>query len=162
MANLITCRCGAQVPDTDGATHKYLDAVPGCWAIYGEILAREYEDFTYMKVHHLTVDAYAVQHPGSPSPQTIQSVAVHLISLHHQLEKGSDIETVRRAMQAATQDKGRFKWLEPPASFGEITVLNAHRAENAMQHQQIVRQWAEAAWKAWSAHHDTIREWAAR
>jgi hypothetical protein len=33
-------------------------------------------------------DAYAAQHPGTPSPQAIQSVAVHLLALYAVLEKG--------------------------------------------------------------------------
>ena len=63
--------CGARVRDFDGATHAYIGAVAGCWELFGEVLAREYEQPAYFAVHHLTVDAYAVQHPGTPSPRTI-------------------------------------------------------------------------------------------
>lgn len=53
--------CGALVPDSDGPTLRYPDAAsPGCWAVFGEILAREYGEFGYPDVHHLTVDAYCV------------------------------------------------------------------------------------------------------
>ncbi len=58
--------CGALVPATDGTTHDHMLSSPGCWAIYGEVLAREYERPAYMADHRLTVDAYAVQHPGEP------------------------------------------------------------------------------------------------
>lgn len=82
------CRgCGALVPDTEGPTHRYLGASPGCWAVYGEILEKEYSDYRYWRAHRFTVDAYAVQHPGESSPPAIQSVAVHLISLYLMLEK---------------------------------------------------------------------------
>ena len=70
--------CGALVPVTDGPTHPYIGASPGCWAIYGEVLAREYGEYAYPPVHRLTVDAYAAQHPGVPSRRSIQSVAIHL------------------------------------------------------------------------------------
>ena len=40
-----------------------------------------------MAAHQLTVDAYAIQHPGKPSAQSIQSVCVHLISLYASLER---------------------------------------------------------------------------
>lgn len=55
---------GALVPDTEGPVHKYLATPPGCWGIYGEVLAREYSDYRYMSVHQITVDAYAVQQSG--------------------------------------------------------------------------------------------------
>ena len=88
--NLRPCvGCGALVPEIEGPTHRYLGASPGCWAVYGEVLEKEYGDYLrYAPVHRLTVDAYAAQHPGVPSPQSIQSVAVHLIRLHLVLERG--------------------------------------------------------------------------
>src|SRR5204863_8366917 len=79
--------CGAIVPDADGPTHAYLGASAGCWAVYGEVLAREYGEYRYPSVHRLTVDTYSVQHPGTPSRRSIQSVAVHLVSLHLVLER---------------------------------------------------------------------------
>lgn len=80
--------CGALVPQTAGPTHRYMESSPGCWSVYGEVLVREYTDALYASLHRLTVDAYAVQHPGRPSPQSIQSVAVHLISLCLILDRG--------------------------------------------------------------------------
>ena len=70
--------CGALVPQQDGPTHRYMESSPGCWAIYCEVLAQEYSDIAFATAHRLTVDAYAVQHPGTPSPQSIQSIGVHL------------------------------------------------------------------------------------
>jgi hypothetical protein len=69
------------VPDVEGPVHRYLESSPGCWRLYGEVLAREYSDLAFWAAHRLTVDSYAVQHPGRSSPQTIQSVCVHLLSL---------------------------------------------------------------------------------
>jgi hypothetical protein len=42
--------------------------------VYGEMLAREYGDPAYFRVHQLTVDTYAVQHPGPRERRAIQSV----------------------------------------------------------------------------------------
>jgi hypothetical protein len=76
-------QCGAQVPAGDGPVHPYFGAAPGCWALYGAVLAREYEDLRFARWHQLTVDAYAAQHPGSPDDRrAVQSVAVHLVGLH--------------------------------------------------------------------------------
>ena len=80
--------CAIVLPEIEGPTHAYIESSPACWAKYGEVLAREYADpDLFAKVHRMSVDAYAVQHPGRPSPQSIQSVAVHLISLCTMIEK---------------------------------------------------------------------------
>jgi hypothetical protein len=89
--------CGALVPDTDGPTHPYIGASPGCWAIYGEVLAREYREYAYPPVHRLTVDA--AQHPGVPSRGSIRSVALHLISLYLILERGYEPERATAAIR---------------------------------------------------------------
>ncbi len=82
MASVACVGCGALFEDREGPTHRYMESSPGCWALYGEVVAREYLDFlAYGALHRLTVDTYAAQHPGLLSPQSIQSVALHLMSL---------------------------------------------------------------------------------
>ncbi len=154
--------CGAFTSEVDGPTHPYLGASPGCWAVYGEVLDREYEDYTrYAPVHRLGVDAYAAQHPGVPSPQAIASVGVHLIRLHLMLERGLRPEKANAAMQWASRRKRDFVWLDPPSSLGELTVLYVRDARDPEEHIQRVREWARSVWEAWSPHHQTIRRWAA-
>lgn len=157
---LIKCPgCGGFFEDIEGPTHRYLEASPGCWAAYGEVLVREYSDAGYYRIHRLTVDAYAVQHPGHPSPQSIQSVAVHLISLCLVLERGVAVQRTTQAMQAAIKDKRRFVWLTPPASLGAVTVADLRTATNLEAHRKQVQAWSASAWAAWSPHHATIRAW---
>lgn len=151
--------CGGLFEDIEGPTHRYLEASPGCWAAYGEVLVREYSDAAYYGVHRLTVDAYAVQHPGHPSPQSIQSVAVHLISLCLVLERGVDVQRATQAMQAAIKDKSRFVWLTPPASLGAVTVADVCATMGLEEHRKKVQAWSASAWAAWSPHHTTIRAW---
>jgi uncharacterized protein DUF5946 len=57
--------CGAVLPPSSGPTHEYIGASPACWAVFGEVLAAEYGDRTFWPAHHITVDAYAAQHPGT-------------------------------------------------------------------------------------------------
>lgn len=163
--NLVACiGCNAPVPavpDTDGANHSYLGTAPGCWAIFGEVLAREYSDEQYSSVHNLTVDTYALQHPGTQSRQTIQSAAVHLISLHSQIEQGYDTLQAAKVKQAAMRHRAKYVWLAPPELAGALTILDVHRAADAASHIEIVSQWATTVWNAWQVHHPTIREWAA-
>ncbi len=81
--------CGAIVSDLEGLIHPYMLSSPGCWKIYGEILAKEYAPETYdPDPHRITVDTYAVTHPGvKEERRAIQSVTIHLIRLYYFLKK---------------------------------------------------------------------------
>lgn len=147
-------------PESDGPTHPYIGASPGCWSLYGDILAKEYGEYRYPEVHRLTVDAYAVQHPGSPSPQAIQSVGGHLIRLHLILEMGLSAQQATKALQRAVANSKQFVWLAPPALPGTVTVVDVAKAQSLAEHIDLVGQWARAVWAAWSVHHTTVRHWA--
>jgi Family of unknown function (DUF5946) len=152
--------CKAKLPAIVGATHEYMESTPSCWAAFGRVIAKEYSDPQFFAVHRLTVDAYAVQHPGKPSRQSIQSVGVHLVRLCLFLEHGLEPEKANDAMLAAAKLKSTYHWLEPPASLGRLTVSDVDAATNAEHHKVLVRQWAEQMWQVWSAHHDVVRKWA--
>lgn len=152
--------CKGLFPRIEGPTHEYMQSTPGCWAAYGRVLAREYEDRRFFAVHRLTVDAYAVQHPGVPSRQSIQSVGVHLVRLCLFLEHGLTPERANDAMLAAAKHKAQYHWLEPPASLGPLTVADLEPAADAEAHVALVRAWAAQMWDVWAPHHDTVRGWA--
>jgi hypothetical protein len=152
--------CQALVPDFDGPTHAYIGASPGCWRVYGEVLAREYGEYAYPDCHRLTVDAYAAQHPGVPSRRSIQSVAVHLIWLHLVIERGLTSSAATRLMKPAVQRAHEFAWLDPPSFAGGVTILDVAAAEGLEAHEAMVGRWAESVWSAWRAHHGTVRRWA--
>ena len=76
MSGVRPHRAGARRPDT-----RLSCLLARCWALYGELLAREYSNQDY---------TYAVQHPGAPDRRTIQSLALHLITLCLALEEGLD------------------------------------------------------------------------
>ncbi|MFO7697797.1 MAG: DUF5946 family protein [Anaerolineae bacterium] len=152
--------CGALVPDHDGATHPYIGASAGCWALFGEVMAREYGEYRYPAVHALTVDTYAAQHPGTPSRRSIQSVALHLMGLHLALERGYDAQRVIAERQRALRGGATYTLLEPPAEMGPLTILDVHAARDLAEHESVVRRWAASVWAAWAPHHAQIREWA--
>ena len=85
MSQLEACvGCGAVLPAVPGgATHRYMTSSAACWSAFNELSLLENGVFAA-----LTVDAFAVQHPGIPSPQTTQSVAIHLMVLHGVLKRG--------------------------------------------------------------------------
>ncbi len=154
--------CGGMVPDIQGPTHRYMESSPGCWQIYGQVLSREYSDRAFATWHRLTVDAYAVQHPGLESRQAIQSVCVHLMSLCLVLERGVDPAYATRAIGQAVKAKGRYVWLSPPTSVGEVTVVDVAQKATAEEHARAVRAWAASAWAAWAPYRDLVRGWLPR
>lgn len=157
VAELEICGdCKVALPPVAGSGHAYLGASPSCWALYGDLLSREYSDPRYMKVHRLSVDAYAAQHPGRPERRTIQSIWVHLAGLYLTLEGGATGEFATRVMASLTKDADTFYWLEPPAAWGS-TVAAAIEARDAAMHEQLVRRWAADVWEAWRGHHAAIR-----
>lgn len=160
--NVTVCAgCGAGLPAHHGPVHRYIESSPACWARYGDLLAREYQDPAYMAAHRLTVDTYAVQHPGKPSSQSIQSVAVHLISLHAVLELALSSSEATSLIKVCA-DRGRFAWLTPPRGAYRLNVLHPLAATTPPEHVAAVRQWAECTWDAWAQHHGQVRAWVAR
>ena len=152
--------CKGNFPDEPGPTHEYMESTPGCWASFGRVLAREYEDQRYFAIHRLTVDAYAVQHPGVSSRQSIQSVGVHLVRLCLFHERSLAPDKANDAMLVAAQHKAQFHWLEPPLDLGPLTIADVDSAAGIEEHVSMVRRWAAQMWEAWSQHHATVRSWA--
>lgn len=136
-----------------------MESSAACWAAYGEVLAREYSDVPFGSRHQLTVDSYAVQHPGHESPQSIQSVGLHLISLCLQLEQGADSIRARKILQRSKSFVEKLAWLEPPPDKGSVTVADVLRTQNAQDHVETVELWSRSAWNAWSVHHPTVLRW---
>lgn len=153
---------GVVLAPHDGPTHRYLESPPACWALYGQALARECSDPAFFALHRLSVDAYPVQHPGRPSPQTVPSTALHLICLRLVPERGITIHQATGLLPRAALGKGAYVWLEPPRARGELTVAHVHAAQGIADHLRHVRQWAESAWRARADHHAQVRAGAQR
>ena len=152
--------CNARVPDIDGPTHAYIGASPGCWKIFGDVLSREYGEFRNPDYHRLTVDAYAVQHPGIESRRSTQSVGVHLIALHLVFEHNLQPLNVTKRMSVLVDQAPSLHWLTPPRFSDTASVLLVADARSPEDHKQAVWDWARSVWGAWSSHHETVREWA--
>jgi hypothetical protein len=148
--------CGIGYPPSDGPVHAYIGASPGCWALYGELLALEYGDARLMRWHRLTVDAYAAQHPGVAERRSAQSVHVHLVGLCLVLERDVDSSRAVRALQKVAE-AGRHDWLDPPPLATATGLAEAIAAADSESYGETVRRWAEAVWRAWEPHHERIR-----
>ncbi|MEA2437498.1 MAG: hypothetical protein QOF65_2054 [Thermoleophilaceae bacterium] len=149
--------CGAVLPEIEGPTHDYIGASAACWARYGELLVREFGELRNPEIHRLSVDTYAVQHPGIPERRAIQSVAVHLMGLSLVLERGWPPHRATAHLGRLVQ-RARPDWLEPPRPNGTLTVEHP-LTDTAQNHADRVREWAENVWQAWSPHHARVNAW---
>ena len=153
--------CRLELPAVDGPTHPYIGSSASCWKLYGEVLAREFENPSLFAVHQVTVDAYAVQHPGLPERRAIQSVAVHLMTLALWLERDAD-PRAGSSLHKRMVSRPEYVWLEPPQPNGTLTIADVHRAVTPEQHRDAVWMWARDVWQAWEAHHSTVYAWIER
>jgi hypothetical protein len=128
----------------------------GCLRAFEEIIAREFSDYRYGRIHRLTVDAYALQHPDKYM-RSGKSFAAHLTGACAALAD-EDASAVNRLVQ---------KWLSTnplidkpahiPERRGGLTVMYVHAAADADEHVERIREWARDVWGAWSEHHDLAR-----
>jgi hypothetical protein len=148
------------VPGQSGPVHKYMLSSPGCWGLYGSVLAWKDalaggDGTTAQRI----VDSYAVQHATNPDRRNRQSVAGHLMSLCASLEHGVGGVQLRRMIGDWTHRE--YPLLVPrPAAFA-VTVRDVADAQEGSR-LAVVDEWAACAWAAWSAHHDAVRSWLAR
>jgi hypothetical protein len=105
------------------------------------------------------IDAYAAQHPGTPSPQAIQSVGVHLLTLHGVIERRVAAEHAMWVRRRPLRWKGIFRWLEPPDLSGTLTVADVALAAQASRASRAAI-YSGSVYDAWAAPYgDVIDEW---
>jgi hypothetical protein len=146
------------LPASDGPTHAYIGASAACWALYGALLAREYQDAELFSRHQLTVDTYAVQHPGLAGRRSAQSVGLHLMTLCLVLDRGAD-PADGPLLHRRLVERPAWEWLEPPRPNGTMTVADVLAAASVDEHHHLVGKWAADVWEAWRPHHELVRAW---
>jgi hypothetical protein len=104
----------------------------------------------------MTVDAYAVQHPGRPGSSSTPSVWIHLAAMHLVLERGWSADRLISIRRVVADGNDGWPWLTPPAWMGGIGAIDVTSA-TATDVAKVVRNWVEAAYAAWADHHAAIR-----
>jgi hypothetical protein len=148
-----------ELPHHGGPVHPYIGASAACWALYGELLTYEYADLGYPTCHRLTVDAYAVQHPGRREQRTITSLGTHLSGLYLVLERGLDGPAATAMKNRVVSAEPGFTWLTPPGSGSALTVQDVLEMRRQMRHCDAIEAWARSVWGSWALHHSTVRDW---
>lgn len=148
--------CTASAPRLQGPTHEYMSSSPGCWKLFTGLLDELNADASAVDALQDAVDAYAVQHPGSPGRREAQSVHVHLASLHLGLDRGFDAAARRKAMQALLRGRPAFPWLAVPPFGNAMTIADITACRTPAARRAAIRAWAASAWDAWKTHRATI------
>jgi hypothetical protein len=129
---------------------------PGCREVFEEILAKEFSDYRYGKIHRLTVDAYALQHPEAYM-RSGKSFAAHLTGMCAALEHEDTLDLNRTVQKWLSSNPRIDKPVHLPDQRGDLTIAYIHSAADADEHVNRVREWARDIWRAWTEHHDLAR-----
>jgi hypothetical protein len=127
-----------------------------CVKLFEAILAREFSDYRYGKIHRLTVDAYALQHPDAYM-RSGKSFAAHLTGMCAALER-EDALSVNQIVQRWLSTNPQIdKPAHIPQQRGSLTISYILNAADTEEHIKRVREWAQNIWAEWSEHHDLAR-----
>jgi hypothetical protein len=157
--------CCAELPRVSGPTHSYIGASPARWHIFSNLLNAGEPPLAPAPTTALIGDAYAAQHPGTPSDQAIQSVAVHLLVLHGVFARGvapsSALWVRRRGLREKVKSKrGRYRWLDPPSFEGSPNVSYIAAGPDPVSRAERAREYVEDVWSVWEAEHArTLSDW---
>jgi hypothetical protein len=150
--------CGLEMPVNKTATYSgYYNVSPECWDVYAEVLGFQYSNISLVgQVHQITVDTYAVQHPGGTHPD--KSIAIHLSGLHLVFEGGSQPTIVPRLLKRLADTVQTWPHFPPPAELGPLTIFEIALATSHNDHINTARKWAGTVWNAWAAYHAEIAD----
>jgi hypothetical protein len=146
MSGEVCESCGAAVPQGKA----------GCLKLFEEILAREFSDYRYGKIHRLTVDAYSLQHPDEYM-RSGKSFAAHLTGMCAALEHEDALALNQTVQKWLSTNPEVAKPARLPVRRGNLNIAYIHGASDADEHIKRVREWARDVWGAWSEHHDLAR-----
>lgn len=168
--------CVARVLPHDGPVHPYIGASAACWALHSAVLAGseppedllasstaapvQVADVTAPPgVEALLLDAYAAQHHGVPSPQAIQSVAVHLLVLHGVLARGAAPGAALWIRRQAVRRKGVFSWLTPPPADTSYSLRHCFPGPG-IDRPRAIATYVGSVYASWRArHHRQLDLW---
>jgi hypothetical protein len=157
------------VPDTvdlysercDGCGLETPGGSAGCQAIFEELLARDFSDPRYFRVHRMLVDTYSLQHPDRYC-KSAKSLAAHLCGLCQILEARASRSVGDAALRRWLDGTFSLSTPEVPAVRGDLTIASVRDAATPADHAAAVERWAASTWRAYAPLHDIARNWLER
>ena len=137
------------------------DGKAGCIKVFEEVIAKEFGDYRYGRIHRLTVDTFCLQHPD-PYMASGKSFAAHLCGVYAalQLTNVNDINT--HVQKWLSKNPELESPREIPDRRGGLTIMHVYGATVPEEHVKRVKEWATSAWQPWSGYHRLASEWVQR
>ncbi|RVT87317.1 hypothetical protein DXV76_04340 [Rhodobacteraceae bacterium CCMM004] len=149
--------CGHVGGPADGPVHAYMTSSPGCWARYGEVLARDYSDAAYRAHHRALTDAWSVQHSISDDRRARQSFYLHLAALVLKVERDAPDAAIVAFLRRAAASGHPFPHVQAPPPCAEARPDAVYDAPGAAAHAAAVDAYARAVLAQWAPHHGAVR-----
>lgn len=130
----------------------------GCKILFDELLARDFTDARYFRVHRTMVDAYCLQHPDRYCASG-KSFAAHLCGLCWALEKEGGRATGPEKLQQWLDGNTKVDKPELPEFRGEVTIGDVRDAPDPESYADAVDRWARSTWAAYRDLQPLAREY---
>ena len=142
----------------DGCGLRAPGGAAGCQALFEELLARDFGDARFFRVHRLLVDTYSLQHPDRYCASA-KSMAAHLTGLCWLMERGGSAAVGHAPLRAWLDGTPALDRPDPPEFRGGATIADLCAATDAVEHARAVEAWARSTWEAYAPLHVQAREW---
>jgi hypothetical protein len=148
----------AELQPCDGCGLRVQGGTEGCRALFDELVARDFSDVLYFRVHRLMVDVYALQHPARFC-KSAKSLAAHLCGLYSILEADASRAVGDAALRRWLDGKVDLEKPELPSVRGELTIDSVRDTSDPESYARAVDRWARSTWDAYAPLHPLAREW---
>jgi hypothetical protein len=123
-----------------------------------ELVARDFSDAAYFRVHRMMVDTYSLQHPDRYCASA-KSLAAHLTGLCWLIEHDGNRAIGSDPLRRWLNGKPPIQRPELPAFRGTITIADVRETSDPLAYAQAVERWAHSTWKAYSSLQPLARQW---
>jgi hypothetical protein len=123
-----------------------------------ELLARDFSNVAYFRVHRLMVDTYALQHPERYCVSA-KSLAAHLTGLCWALERDGSRAVGSEPLRRWLDGKTGLDKPEIPARRGARTIADVRDLDDPAAYARALDLWARATWEAYASLHPLAHSW---
>ena len=132
----------------------------GCRERFETLLARDFSDPLFYRVHRMFVDTYCLQHPEDHCASA-KSLAAHLAGLCWILEGGASPAQGPDRLHRWLSGERKLDKPELPAGRGALTIGGLPADGDPGAWGEAVRAWAESTWAAYADLQPLARTWVA-
>jgi hypothetical protein len=130
----------------------------GCQALMDQLLARDFSDIRFFRMHRLMVDTYSLQHPDRYGASA-KSLAAHLTGLCHLVEERGDRAMGSQELRRWLDGARKLEKPALPAFRGALTVADVVELQDPVAYAEATERWARTTWEAYKELHELARSW---